>query len=81
MATSGVKTALSNVVISLMSLCFVMKIESSFLNIEELQKSKYGVELSANPVLLNSEVYERYTFIIYNLLKLLISMFQQVKQY
>ena len=36
------------------SLCFILRIQSTFLDIEELQKSKYGLEISAEPVLLLS---------------------------
>ena len=47
----------SNVCILFVSLCFVLRIHSTFLDIEELQKSKYGVEISAEPVLLlNNQV-------------------------
>ncbi|XP_028402326.1 protein OS-9-like isoform X2 [Dendronephthya gigantea] len=47
------KILTSNVYIFFVSLCFVLRIKSTFLNIEELQKSKYGVDISAEPVLLD----------------------------
>jgi hypothetical protein len=43
-------------IILFISLCFVFIVQSTFLNIEELQKSKYGVEISAEPVLFDSQV-------------------------
>ena len=51
-----VKAVLSKVlskVLVIAALCPVVKIKSSFLNIEELQNSKYGVEISSEPVRLN----------------------------
>ena len=33
------------------SLCFILRIQSTFLDIEELQNSKYGLEISVEPVL------------------------------
>jgi hypothetical protein len=56
MATYALKILISNVYILFVTLCFVLRIQSTFLNIEELQKSKYGVEISALPVLLNNQV-------------------------
>ena len=47
----------SNVYIFFVFLRFVLRVHSTFLDIEELQKSKYGVEISAEPVLLlNNQV-------------------------
>lgn len=56
-----VKAVLSKVlskVLVIAALCPVVKIKSSFLNIEELQNSKYGVEISSEPVRLNQETNE-----------------------
>ncbi len=51
-----------------MSLCFVLIVESTFLNIEELQKSKYGVEISAEPVLLDSQLSQVINIIKFRIL-------------
>ena len=47
------------------SLSFTLRIQSTFLNIEELQKSRYGVEISAKPVLLNNQVILRDLLLTY----------------
>ena len=50
--TSHIITVVSKLVL-LLVLFPLLKIKSSFLNIEELQKSKYLVDISGEPVLLN----------------------------
>ena len=42
---------MSNFYMLFVSLCFILRIQSTFLDIEELQNSKYGLEISAKPVL------------------------------
>ena len=55
MATFVLKICyMSNFYMLFVSLCFILRIQSTFLDIEELQKSKYGLEISAEPVLLLS---------------------------